>query len=111
MSENSPFCVSAPPPNIFMWEKMNFLPHENVEIPVDPAPRRVSFNIFMREKFIFEDPLPVLMLLGWLFSSVNKKKNGVSWNLVIFRGFRALTRPKNVVEVFRKAQTTRLNEI
>ena len=32
MYKNSPFCNSAPPPNIFMWEKMNFLPHENVEI-------------------------------------------------------------------------------
>ena len=35
--KNSPFCVGAPPPNIFMYEKMNFLPHENVEIPENPA--------------------------------------------------------------------------
>ena len=55
MYKNSPFCNSAPPPNIFMWEKMNFLPHENVEIPVNPAPRRVSFNIFMREKIHLRD--------------------------------------------------------
>ena len=63
MSESSPFCDSAPPPNIFMWEKMNFLAHENVEIPVNPAPRRVSFNIFMREKFIFKSLIPVLVVL------------------------------------------------
>ena len=34
---------------------MNFLTHENVEIPVYPAPRRVSFNIFMREKIHLRD--------------------------------------------------------
>ena len=56
MYKNSPFCNSAPPPNIFMWEKMNFLAHENVEIPESPAPRRVSFNIFMREKIHFREP-------------------------------------------------------
>ena len=35
---------------------MNFLAHENVEIPVNPAPRRVSFNIFMREEIHFRGP-------------------------------------------------------
>ena len=90
---------------------MNFLAHENVEIPVNPAPRRVSFNIFMCEKFILDSPLPVLVLLGCLLSSMLEKKSQKSLNLVIFSGFRALTRSKNVVEVFRRAQTTRLDEI
>ena len=94
-----------------MWEEMNFLPHENVEIPVNPAPRRVSFNIFMCEKFILESPLPVSMLLGCWLLSVYKKQYGISWNLVIFGGFRALTPLKNVVEDFRRAQKTRLDEI
>ena len=91
--------------------KISFLSKDLlIFLPENPAPRRVSFNIFMGEKFIFEIPLPVLMLLGWLFSSVNKKKNGISWNLVIFSGFRALTRQKNVVGVFRRAKKMRLDE-
>ena len=90
---------------------MNFLTHENVEIPVNPAPRRVSFNIFMCEKFILDSPLPVLVLLGCLLSSMLEKKSQKSLNLVIFCGFRALTQLKNVVKVLRRVEKMRLNDI
>ena len=108
---NSPFCNSAPPPNIFMWEKMNFLPHENVEIQRIP-PRGGWVSTFScARKFILESPIPILMLLGWLLSSVYKKKADISSNLVIFFGFWALTRLKNVIEVIRRVEKMRLDEI
>ena len=64
---------------------MNFLAHENVEIPVNPAPRRVSFNIFMCEKFILESPLPVLVVLSVIIIECLLEE---TWYIIKLRHFR-----------------------
>ena len=38
--------------------------YKTLKLLESPAPRRVSYNIFMSEKFILDSPLQVLMLLG-----------------------------------------------
>ena len=90
---------------------MNFLAHENVEIPVDPARRRVSFNIFMREKIHFREPCTGISVIRVFIIEYVEKEIRKIIKFGHFCGFWAVTLLKKVVEVIRSVEKMRLNEI